>query len=217
MMVTEHPIAASLISAYLLGSIPFGYLLVRAFYGSDVRDTGSGNIGATNVSRTSPVLGVLTLLLDALKGGAAVALVVMWIHGDRQLAFAAAVAAICGHMFPAWLGFRGGKGVATGLGAFLLLTPKAVCVAVAIFVVLFLALRWVALASVVASASLPPLAWAFGEASHGATSARFGPLACPPPIFWLAAAALLIVLKHRTNLRRMLAGTEPRFLLAKNQ
>src|SRR5258708_12941404 len=98
MMVTEHPIAASLISAYLLGSIPFGYLLVRAFYGSDVRDTGSGNIGATNVSRTSPVLGVLTLLLDALKGGAAVALVLIWIHADSQPAFAPALSPIHTHL-----------------------------------------------------------------------------------------------------------------------
>ncbi len=216
-MPTDHPIAASLISAYLLGSIPFGYLLVRAFYGSDVRETGSGNIGATNVSRTSPALGAVTLLLDALKGVAAVALVVMWMNGGRQLAFAAAFAAICGHMFPAWLGFRGGKGVATGLGAFLLLSPKAVGVSVAIFVVLFLAVRWVALASMVASASLPPLAWALGEASHVPTSVRIGSLARPQPIFWLAAAALLIVVKHYANLRRMLAGSEPRFQLSKNK
>jgi glycerol-3-phosphate acyltransferase PlsY len=216
-MHVGHPIAASLISAYLLGSIPFGYLLVRAFYGGDVRKTGSGNIGATNVSRTSPKLGVVTLLLDALKGFAAVALVVMWTHGDRKLAFAAAFTAICGHMFPAWLGFRGGKGVATGLGAFLLLTPKAVGVSVAIFVLLFLALRWVALSSVVASASLPLLAWAFGEASYVPMSVRLGALACPQPILWLTAAALLIILKHRSNLRRMLAGTEPRFHFSKNK
>ncbi len=217
MMVTEHSIAAGLICAYLLGSIPFGYLLVRAFYGGDVRQTGSGNIGATNVSRTSPALGVVTLLLDALKGIAAVALVVVWIHGGRPLAFAAAFAAICGHMFPAWLGFRGGKGVATGLGAFLLLTPTAVGLSVVIFVVLFLALRWVALASVVASAALPPLAWAFGETGAGPVPTRFGWPGRLQPIFWLAATALLIVIKHRANLRRMLAGTEPRLQLARHK
>ena len=165
-MFLHHPVVIGLMSAYLLGSIPFGYLLVRAFYGDDVRQTGSGNIGATNVSRTSPLLGVVTLLLDALKGLAAVALVLMWIHGDRTLAFAAAFAAICGHVFPVWLGFRGGKGVATGLGSFLLLTPKAVLISVAIFIALVAAFRWVALASVIASASLPPLTWSLGETRH---------------------------------------------------
>src|SRR6476469_6551308 len=165
-MFLHHPTVMGLLSAYLLGSIPFGYLLVRAFYGDDVRQTGSGNIGATNVSRTSPVLGFATLLLDALKGLAAVALVLMWIHGDRTLAFAAAFVAICGHVFPVWLGFRGGKGVATGLGSFLLLTPKAVLISIAIFVALVAAFRWVALASVIASASLPSLAWTLHETGH---------------------------------------------------
>src|SRR5215831_7175383 len=103
-MRIEYPIVVSLAAAYLLGSIPFGYLLVRAFYGADVRETGSGNIGATNVSRTSPLLGLLTLGLDALKGMAAVLLVLLWIHGSRTLAFAAALAAIVGHIFPIWLG-----------------------------------------------------------------------------------------------------------------
>src|SRR4029078_2404647 len=119
-MSSEHPIAAVLVSAYLLGSIPFGYLLVRIIVGSDVRETGSGNIGATNGSRTSPVLGLLTLVLDALKGLAAVALVLVWLHGTRQLAFAAAFAAISGHVFPVWLGFRRGKGVDSGLSFVLL-------------------------------------------------------------------------------------------------
>ena len=109
--------------SYLLGSIPFGYLLVRIFRGEDVRQSGSGNIGATNVSRKSPVLGALTLLLDALKGSAAVAL--SYVVADRMVAIPsleqlalAALFAVLGHMFPVWLKFRGGKGVATGLGAF---------------------------------------------------------------------------------------------------
>jgi len=215
-MFLHHPVFIGLVSAYLLGSIPFGYLLVRAFYGDDVRQTGSGNIGATNVSRTSPALGLATLLLDALKGIAAVALVLMWIHGDRTLAFAAAFAAICGHVFPVWLGFRGGKGVATGLGSFLLLTPKAVLISIAIFIALVVAFRWVALASVIASASLPPLAWSLGETAHlhptmGTAIER------SDPIIWLTAGALLITLKHHSNIRRILAGTEPRFHLTKSK
>jgi glycerol-3-phosphate acyltransferase PlsY len=208
-MSVDHPIAVSLTSAYLLGSIPFGYLLVRIIYGSDVRQSGSGNIGATNVSRTSPALGVVTLLLDALKGTAAVALVLLWVHGTRQLAFAAAFASICGHMFPVWLGFRGGKGVATGLGSFALLTPKAVLIAIAIFVAVVVAFRWVALGSVVASASLPPLAWALGEAHR--TSGASGVLNRSQPLLWITCAAVLIVLKHHGNIRRMLARSEPRF------
>ena len=212
-MLLHHPAVLSLMSAYLLGSIPFGYLLVRAIYGGDVRQTGSGNIGATNVSRTSPALGLITLLLDALKGVAAVALVLMWVHGTRQLAFAAAFAAICGHVFPVWLGFRGGKGVATGLGSFVLLTPKAILISVAIFLALFAVFRWVALASVVASASLPPLALILGEV-HNAPAAATGAIEHLHPVSWVTAGALLIIVKHHANIRRILAGTEPRFQLS---
>ena len=211
-MSVEHPVAVSLTSAYLLGSIPFGYLLVLIIYGRDVRQTGSGNIGATNVSRTSPLLGLVTLLLDALKGMAAVALVLMGLHGTRQLAFACAFAAICGHMFPVWLGFRGGKGVATGLGSFVLLTPKAVLISVVIFAILIAAFRWVALGSVVASASLPPLAWAVGEAHR--TSGATGVIDGSQPLLWITLAAVLIVVKHHGNIRRMLAGAEPRFRIS---
>lgn len=211
-MSVEHPVAVSLTSAYLLGSIPFGYLLVLIIYGRDVRQTGSGNIGATNVSRTSPLLGLVTLLLDALKGMAAVALVLMGLHGTRQLAFACAFAAICGHMFPVWLGFRGGKGVATGLGSFVLLTPKAVLISVVIFAILIAAFRWVALGSVVASACLPPLAWAVGEAHR--TSGATGVINGSQPLLWITLAAVLIVVKHHGNIRRMLAGAEPRFRIS---
>ena len=211
-MSIEHPIAVSLTSAYLLGSIPFGYLLVRVVHGRDVRQSGSGNIGATNVSRTSPALGVITLLLDTLKGMAAVALVLLWIHGTRQLAFAAAFAAVCGHMFPVWLGFRGGKGVATGLGSLVLLTPKAVLTAIVIFVAVVVAFRWVALGSVVASASLPPLAWVLGEANR--TPGATGVINRSQPLLWMTCVAVLIVLKHRGNIRRMLAGAEPRFRMS---
>ncbi|MFY9646375.1 MAG: glycerol-3-phosphate acyltransferase, partial [Terriglobales bacterium] len=114
--------------SYLLGSIPFGYLLVLIFKGEDVRSSGSGNIGATNVARKSPALGVATLVLDAAKGLAAV-LVARWLFGgrDQQLIMTvAAFFAVLGHLFSVWLKFRGGKGVATSLGAFILLTPKSI-------------------------------------------------------------------------------------------
>ena len=195
---------AILISAgagYLLGSIPFGYLLVRVFLGSDVRTTGSGNIGATNVARTSPALGFVTLLMDALKGFAAVVLVSTMYPGDRELKFIAALAAVCGHIFPVWLKFRGGKGVATGLGSFLLLTPKAIVVALGIFIVVAVALRYVAFASIIAAASLPVLALLLGE-GHNSTELAL-----------VAAASLLIISKHHQNIRRMLSGTEPKFQL----
>jgi len=186
---------------YLLGSIPFGYLLVRKFRGADIRKTGSGNIGATNVARTSPALGVLTLLLDAAKGAAAV--VVVWTvysaHDPRNLAFVAALAAVAGHIFPVWLGFRGGKGVATGLGGFILLEPKTILLGLAIFIAVLTACRLVALASIVATASLPFLALWMGEKRE--------------PVLLLATASLLIIAKHHTNIARMLRGTEPKFKL----
>jgi glycerol-3-phosphate acyltransferase PlsY len=197
-------VQAFLISAgvgYLLGSIPFGYLLVRFFLGSDVRATGSGNIGATNVARTSPVLGIVTLLLDALKGLTAVVLVSIMYPGDRELKFIAAFAAVCGHIFPVWLKFRGGKGVATGLGSFLLLTPKAIVVALGIFIVVAVALRYVAFASIIAAASLPVLGLLLGE-GHNSTELAL-----------VAAASLLIISKHHQNIRRMLSGAEPKFQL----
>ena len=186
---------------YLLGSIPFGYWLVRVFLGSDVRTTGSGNIGATNVARTSPTLGIVTLLLDALKGLTAVVLVSTMYPGNRELKFVAAFAAVCGHIFPVWLKFRGGKGVATGLGSFLLLTPKAILVALGIFIVVAVALRYVAFASIIAAASLPVLALLLGEGHNSAE------------LVLVAAASLLIISKHHQNIRRMLSGTEPKFQL----
>jgi|SRR5450432_1505373 acyl phosphate:glycerol-3-phosphate acyltransferase len=182
---------------YFLGSIPFGYLLVKGFRGADVRTTGSGNIGATNVARTAPLLGIATLALDALKGAAAVFVVSRIFRGESILPFVAALAAVTGHIFPAWLRFRGGKGVATGLGSFLLLTPKAILVTLAIFVTLAAVFRLVALASIVAAACLPLLALLFGE--NGT------------PVFLMAAASPLIILKHHQNIGRMLRGAEPRF------
>jgi glycerol-3-phosphate acyltransferase PlsY len=194
-----QPIFASAVVGYTLGSIPFGYLLVRAFRGADVRTIGSGNIGATNVARTSPLLGIATLLLDAFKGLAAVLTISFIFPGVRTAAFVAACAAVCGHVFPVWLGFRGGKGVATGLGSFLLLTPKALLLSIGIFLVIAAALRFVSLGSVIAAASLPLLAILFSESRSGAEIAL------------IAAASLLIILKHHQNIRRLLNRVEPKF------
>jgi glycerol-3-phosphate acyltransferase PlsY len=190
--------------SYLLGSIPFGYLLVRIFRGEDVRQSGSGNIGATNVSRKSPVLGAVTLLLDALKGTAAVAL--SYKLADRMVAIptyeqlaTAALFAVLGHMFPVWLKFRGGKGVATGLGSFVVIAPKAVLIAVGVFVLVVAIFRYISLGSIVAVAVFPVAAWLIGQFS-----------APPLGLATISVASLLIIAKHHENIRRLLSGTESR-------
>jgi len=198
--------------AYLLGAIPFGLILVRLFRGTDVRQIGSGNIGATNVMRTgSKGLGIATLLLDATKGYAAV-LVAMWITAsstgsDATRMFTAggiaALFAMVGHIFPVWLGFKGGKGVATGVGVFLALVPKAVLVVLGIFVVIFAAFRYVSLASIIATAAFPVVAYAF--------LARRGEQMMFMP--FIVAASFLIIVKHHQNIRRLLSGTENRLEL----
>ena len=196
-----HAILISAGAGYLLGSIPFGYLLVRAFRGADIRRTGSGNIGATNVARTSPLLGAMTLLLDVLKGVAAVGVASKMFPANKTLALIAAGAAICGHVFPVWLNFRGGKGVATGLGSFLLLTPKAILLALGLFLAVLAGLPYVSLASITAAGSLPILALILSEARGGVEIAL------------VAAGSFLIIVKHHQNLRRLLAGSEPKFHL----
>jgi glycerol-3-phosphate acyltransferase PlsY len=190
--------------SYLLGSIPFGYLLVRILRGEDIRQSGSGNIGATNVSRKSRILGVLTLFLDALKGTAAVALSykladrAVAIPTHEQLALAALFAVI-GHMVPVWLKFRGGKGVATALGSFVLIAPKAVLVAAVIFVAVVAISRYVSLGSIIAVAAFPFLAWIIGQ------------FHLPPMgLAMMSFASLLIIARHHQNIRRLLAGTENR-------
>ncbi|MGO8795508.1 MAG: glycerol-3-phosphate 1-O-acyltransferase PlsY [Candidatus Sulfotelmatobacter sp.] len=191
--------------SYLLGSIPFGYLLVKIFRGEDVRQSGSGNIGATNVSRKSPLLGSLTLILDALKGSAAVALAFHLSGGNviavkpYQAMAVAAFFAVLGHMFPLWLKFRGGKGVATGLGSFLIIAPKAVLVAAVIFIAVVLIFRYVSLASIIAVAAFPLIAFemrAYGDR--------------PIALVFMSGTSLLIVARHHENIRRLLAGTESR-------
>lgn len=198
--------------AYLLGSIPFGYILLRVFRGEDVRQHGSGNIGATNVARKAPGLGIATLLLDAAKGYAAV--VIAWRLAElRARGIApeptsiyiciglAAMFALIGHIFPVWLKFKGGKGVATGVGVFVGIMPQAVLIVLAVFALMFAAFRYVSLASIVATAAFPVVAYAL--MSHQDRSLM---------PFMVAAAALIIV-KHHQNIRRLLAGTEHRFEL----
>jgi glycerol-3-phosphate acyltransferase PlsY len=185
--------------SYFLGSIPFGYILVRLFRGEDVRRTGSGNIGATNVSRTSKGLGILTLVLDALKGLTAVVVTRAIFPGNKTLLGTAALFAIVGHMFPLWLRFRGGKGVATGLGSFVLLTPKTILVMLAVFLAIVLAFRYVSLASILAVALFPLLAWIL-EPDRASGELPF-----------ITAACVLIIAKHYENIGRLLAHTESRF------
>ena len=201
-------LAEAAIIGYLLGSIPFGLLLVRMFLGQDVRSSGSGNIGATNVARTSPKLGLLTLLLDALKGFIAVWIASQLGDGDPTTPSAllpmciAAFAAVVGHSFPIWLRFRGGKSVATALGAFVLIAPLAVLALFVLFVVLVALTRYVSLGSIMGAALFPVLAWRLDHRGL-------------PALWFLIAACALVILRHRANLQRLLAGKESRFALGK--
>jgi len=185
-------------ASYLLGTIPFGYILVRVFRGEDVRSSGSGNIGATNVARMSPALGVATLILDAGKGLAAVVLARAMSGGEHQkLAMTvAAFSAVVGHLFPVWLKFRGGKGVATSLGSFALIAPKSIVCMVGLFLIIVAATRYVSVASVMAAASFPVLAWVLHEYVE------------PPQLILIALGSALVVWKHRQNIARIVAGTE---------
>ena len=209
--------------SYLIGSIPFGYLLVRVFRGQDIRASGSGNIGATNVARTSPLLGIATLVLDAAKGFIAVGVATFFIPGYyHQLASnvsrpehlqlpsppewhiylaIAAFFAVLGHMFPVWLKFRGGKGVATAVGALLDVAPGAMLVSLGIFLLTVAFSRYVSLGSILGALAFP-------------IALRI----LRPDVPWAAVAitlviSILIVLKHHENIRRLLSGTENRFAL----
>jgi glycerol-3-phosphate acyltransferase PlsY len=195
--------------AYLLGSIPFGLILTRLFLGTDVRKIGSGNIGATNVMRTgSKKLGIATLILDAAKGYAAVTVAkVIAIHLGAsesvtyRLLGIAAVVAMIGHVFPIWLKFKGGKGVATGVGVFLAVAPKAVLIVLGIFAIIFAISRYVSLASIIATAVFPLFAYLLMTKQHQAMMP------------FIIAAAILIIAKHHQNIRRLLSGTESRLEL----
>ncbi len=193
-----NPYLVTAAVSYLLGSIPFGYLLVRIFKGEDVRSCGSGNIGATNVARRSPALGVATLLFDAAKGLAAVLLARALFSGPHQqlIMTTAAFFAVLGHLFPVWLRFRGGKGVATSLGSFILLTPKSILCMVGLFLLIAVAFRYISLGSVAVAAAFPLLAWALRE------------YADPRQLIFIALVSALVIWKHRQNIGRLAAGTE---------
>ena len=183
--------------AYFMGAIPFGYLLVKA-QGSDIRSVGSGNIGATNVFRKSRWAGILTLVLDAAKGYFAV-LVAGWMADDLVWQCVAAVCAILGHIFTPFLGFKGGKGVAAGCGAFLALIPLPTATTLIVFALVMAMTRYVSLASILAAAAFPVLAYLFREPLSVIVSAAIG--------------SALIVAKHHGNIRRLVSGTEHKFAL----
>jgi glycerol-3-phosphate acyltransferase PlsY len=197
-----NPLILSIAVAYLLGSIPFGYLLVRVFRKEDIREKGSGNIGATNVARSGAKgLGLATLLLDLGKAYAAVIVAEHIAPGAYDVAVAAAVAAVAGHVFPVWLGFRGGKGVASALGVFLALTWPSGLGIFLVFVVVFALTRYVSLASIAGAVSFP----LFGF--------HFVAQRTPMVVFGFLFIPLLVIVKHHENIRRLLRGTEGRFEL----
>ncbi|HSQ11797.1 MAG: glycerol-3-phosphate 1-O-acyltransferase PlsY [Candidatus Binatia bacterium] len=189
-------IVALIVFAYLLGSIPTGYILGK-FAGVDVRQVGSGNVGATNVARAvGKWQGVLTLLADAMKGMLPAAIGLTMMLPSAAIA-ALSAAAFLGHLYPIFLNFRGGKGVATALGALLVIAPLASLLLVAIFAAVVFPTRLVSLSSIVAAASAPFALWLFLQ---------------PRAIVLLGAfLAAMIVWRHRGNIQRLRAGTEPRF------
>ena len=190
-----------LILCYLLGSIPFGYILTRCMTGVDIREHGSGNIGATNVLRTQgKAMGALTLLLDFAKAAASVWICRAW-GSQPWMDAAGGAAAVVGHCFPFSLGFRGGKGIASGLGAFLFIAPVPTLVALGVFMVELATLRWVSLGSIIASL-------AFGGVMLGC-HLILGWYSLPAAIIG-AALAILLVARHHSNIRHLMAGTETR-------
>ncbi|MFN2385619.1 MAG: glycerol-3-phosphate 1-O-acyltransferase PlsY [Thermoanaerobaculia bacterium] len=192
----RFPAAVLVVVGYLLGSISFAVLLVRLKTGRDIRQEGSGNAGATNVLRAhGKRLAILVALLDVAKGAAAV-LLVRLVTADPRYAAAAGLAAVLGHVFPLFYGFRGGKGVATAVGAFLALAPAAMAVSIGVFLLLVLVTRYVSLGSVVAMTLLPLLAGFLG--------------APRPTVAAAAATAVLVMFKHVKNLKRLARGEERR-------
>jgi glycerol-3-phosphate acyltransferase PlsY len=188
-------IAATVFTAYLIGSIPFALILARR-WGADLRQVGSGNLGAANVMRASGVTaGVLVAALDMTKGAASVWLAAHVGEGT-ELPAVAGLAAIIGHVYPIWLRFRGGKGVATACGVFAMLTPIAIPPALAIFAAAVWFTQYISLGSVLASVALPPIAYALGSPA--------------PSVIAAGAAAGIIVFRHRSNVLRVWSGTERR-------
>jgi glycerol-3-phosphate acyltransferase PlsY len=183
--------------AYFVGSIPFAYIFVRIVTGRDVRAEGSGNVGATNALRSAGwKVGVSVTVLDAAKGSLAVWAMMVFNPESAWLA-AAVLAVVVGHCFPPWLLFRGGKGVATGFGAFLVIAPGSALAALAVWVVMLAAFRWVSLASMTATASFPVLIQMLGNPDWITLAT-------------VAATAILIIVRHHSNIRNLITGQEPR-------
>lgn len=194
---------ATILGAYFLGAIPFGLLLGKLFGGDDVRKSGSGNIGATNVARVAgPLAGVFTLALDAAKGAAAVLLASHLTNNSATWTMIAGFCALLGHCFPVWLGFRGGKGVATAAGLFGVLCPLALLCGLVVFILVVMFWRYVSLGSISAAASMPLLMY-FLWAPHHAP-----PLAVS---FGTLAVCSLVIYQHEANIQRLAEGHEPRF------
>jgi glycerol-3-phosphate acyltransferase PlsY len=200
-------IALTLVLAYLIGSIPFGYLVVRFFAHQDIRETGSGNIGATNVARSGKKgLALLTLALDAFKGWSVVWIAAFiarrWL-GDTSvfpdLAVAAAVVGVLANIFPVWLRFKGGKGIATALGVFLALVPWTALAALALFIVIVLLTRYVSLGSILAALSIAPFTVVLYR-DHTLVL-----------LLGEGTISLVTVLRHSANISRLISGTESRF------
>jgi glycerol-3-phosphate acyltransferase PlsY len=187
-----------LLAAYLIGAIPCGVLLTRFFGGGDIRNAGSGNIGATNVYRVAgKKLGILTLLGDLFKGAIPVAFAKFTLLLPEWGVAAVAVAAFLGHCYPVYLGFKGGKGVATALGIYLILSPLAVLIAMVLFGGILYKTRYVSLGSI-AAATLLPFLVIFINRSHELLAASL-------------LISILVILRHSANIRRLLDGTESRF------
>jgi len=185
--------------AYLLGAIPFGYLFVRLTRGRDIREVGSGNIGATNVLRTSGLAtGIVTLLLDAAKGYLAVSVAGLVTHQDRTFMALAAGAAVLGHVFPIYLRFSGGKGVATSAGALFGLAMFSTAGAILVFLSVVTLWRFVSLASILAAALLPILYFLL----------EYGHQPSIPVLLAVVSCCALVIVRHTENIRRLVAGTE---------
>jgi glycerol-3-phosphate acyltransferase PlsY len=209
MSTTAATLWGLVVLGYFLGSIPFGYLLVRATGGGDIRKIGSGNIGATNVARTSGwSVGVATLLLDGAKGALAVWISGHFSGGSIRIMMFAGLAAIFAHVFPVWINFLGVKGVATTLGVFLAICWPAAAGAVILFLLVALFYRYVSLASISAAAALPLLIYILYAPGHA-----------PPTAVSVCTllAAVIVIAKHRDNIERLLAGTEPRFEMGRKK
>ena len=196
------------LGAYLLGSIPFGLIFAKLFAGKDIREHGSGNIGAANVSRVlGPAAGIATLVFDAAKGAAAVWLAIS-LAGSQPARpmMLAGIAALLGHCFPVWLRFKGGKGVATALGVYLVLCPLAALTAFVLFLLVVFFWRYVSLGSLSAAAAMPLLIYFLWAPGHA-----------PPLVITIGTLCItaLLFYKHAANLRRLVHGTEPKYSFGK--